>query len=195
MAKALKILAFSGSARRGSLNKMLVSAAAKKAEALGADVTLVDLADYPMPIFDGDLEDTEGLPTTTEKLRTLFKQQDEFLISSPEYNGGYSALLKNTLDWLSRPYPDEPVLAPFSGKACCMMSASPSGMGGTGGLAQILPIITKMRMVLHHRTYSLPGAHQYFNGAGELTDQRQSEALDLVIEGAVALARQVSGKV
>jgi chromate reductase len=194
MANAVKILAFSGSARRGSLNKELVNVAAKKAEALGADATLVDLRDYPMPIYDGDLEDAEGLPATAEDLRILFKQQDGFLISSPEYNGGYSALLKNTLDWLSRPYPGDPVLAPFRGKACCLMSASPSGFAGTGGLAQIQPIITKLRMVLHHRTYSLPRAHQYFDGAGNLADPNQSEALGLVVEGAVALSGQVSGK-
>ena len=194
MADAVKILAFSGSARRESLNKALVTVAAKKAEALGADVTLVDLKDYPMPIYDGDLEDAEGLPESAEKLRNLFKEQDGFLISSPEYNGGYSALLKNTLDWLSRPYPGEPVLAPFSGKACCLMSASPSGYAGTQGLAQIVPILAKMRLVLHHRTFSLPSAHEFFDEAGELNDPHQNETLDLVIEGAVALAGQVSGK-
>src|SRR5262245_29509779 len=97
-----KVLAFAGSARKQSLNKRLVQVAAEGARRAGAEVTLIDLKDYPLPLYDGDLEAGEGLPQNARRLRELMLGHDGFLISSPEYNGSLSPLLKNVIDWCSR---------------------------------------------------------------------------------------------
>ncbi|MBK5105895.1 MAG: NAD(P)H-dependent oxidoreductase, partial [Burkholderiales bacterium] len=98
----IKILVFAGSARASSLNKKLARVAAEAVRAAGASATFIDLADYPIPLYDGDLEDREGLPANARKLKDLFIAHQGLFIVSPENNASVSALLKNTLDWLSR---------------------------------------------------------------------------------------------
>src|SRR5262245_6276714 len=114
MAKAPRILAFAGSLRADSFNRKLVKPAAEAARAAGADVTLIDLKDYPLPIFDQDLEKAEGLPANARKLKDLFLAHQGLLIVSPEYNSSITAVLKNTIDWVSRPVPNEASLAAFT---------------------------------------------------------------------------------
>ena len=98
-----KILAFAGSGRKESWNKKLARVAAEAVRKAGCETTLVDLADYPLPIFDEDLEAREGLPAPAKELKGLFLDHQGLLISSPEYNSSVTALLKNTIDWMSRP--------------------------------------------------------------------------------------------
>lgn len=98
----VKVLVFAGSARRDSLNKKLARIAARHAREAGGDATFVDLDDYPIPLYHGDLEAAEGLPANARKLREIFLAHDALLIASPENNSSVTALLKNTLDWLSR---------------------------------------------------------------------------------------------
>ena len=102
MSNAPRILAFAGSAREESFNKRLVRVAAAGAEAAGVACTVLDLRDFPLPIYDGDLEAAEGLPENAKRLRELFLAHQGLLIASPEYNSSISPLLKNTLDWVSR---------------------------------------------------------------------------------------------
>jgi NAD(P)H-dependent FMN reductase len=98
-----KLLFLAGSARQDSWNKQLAKEACALAESKGAVVSWVDLKDYPMPLYDGDVESAQGIPENAKKLKALFAQQDGIFIASPEYNGSFSPLLKNTIDWLSRP--------------------------------------------------------------------------------------------
>ena len=98
-----KILAFSGSARKSSFNQKLVAIAAEGASAAGADITLINLADYPMPMFDEDLEASEGMPAAARAFKQLLIDHDGLLIASPEYNSAFSPLLKNAIDWATRP--------------------------------------------------------------------------------------------
>src|SRR5262249_29719722 len=105
---APRILAFAGSTRRDSFNKKLAGIAADGARAAGAEVTFIDLRDYPLPLYDGDLEAEKGLPEQAQRLKKLFLDHDGLLISSPEYNSSISGVLKNTIDWVSRPVPGEP---------------------------------------------------------------------------------------
>src|SRR5512147_238381 len=98
----MKALVFAGSIRTDSLHRKLARAAAKELRQRGIDVTLIDLRDYPMPLYDGDLESSEGLPASALALRKLLASHDLLVIASPEYNGSFSALLKNTIDWTSR---------------------------------------------------------------------------------------------
>jgi len=126
-----RIVAFAGSTREHSFNKRLVAIAAKGAEETGADVTLIDLRDYPMPLFDEDLEAKEGKNKHAHAFKKLLVNCDGILISSPEYNGSLSAVLKNSIDWATRADEgDVPGSLPaFRGKVVSLMSASPGGPG------------------------------------------------------------------
>src|SRR5689334_14210287 len=118
----VRILAFAGSARADSFNKKLVRIAAGGARAAGSQVTLIDLKDFPMPIYDGDTETSGGLPEKAMELRKLMKSHHAFLIATPEYNGSITPLLKNTIDWTSRPFQGEPALVNVRGKVIGLMS-------------------------------------------------------------------------
>ena len=130
----IKILAFSGSLRRDSYNKKLVQVAAEGARKIGAEVTLIDFRDYPMPFYDGDLPAGEEFPAAVSEFRRLMIEHHGFLIASPEYNASISPLLKNTLDWISRIRRDgeEPLLA-FKTRVFAIGAASPGGTGGMRG--------------------------------------------------------------
>jgi chromate reductase len=103
-----RILAFAGGLRRDSYNKKLVKVAADAARRTGGEVTLIDLKDYPLPIYDGDIEAATGIPENGLKLKKLFIEHDGLLWSCPEYNSSITAVLKNVIDWVSRAPPGEP---------------------------------------------------------------------------------------
>lgn len=180
MPKKVRILAFAGSARNNSWNKKLVRIAAKGARAAGAEVTDLDLADYPMPMYDGDLEATEGQPANAKRLKTLMINSHGFLIASPEYNSGYSPLLKNTLDWVSRPIPEEPSLLAFAGKVTALMSASPGALGGLRGLAQLRQVLSNIQVLVLPAQVTVPLAQNLFKKNGYLEDaEKHEETIEL----------------
>ena len=125
MAYVPKILAMAGSTREASFNKKLVRIAVSGARSAGAEVTIVELRDLGLPLYDGDLETRDGLPPAVRKLKDLMLAHQGFMISSPEYNSSISAVLKNAIDWASRPVPGEAPLECFTGKTAAIMSASP----------------------------------------------------------------------
>ncbi|WP_371375833.1 NADPH-dependent FMN reductase [Thalassotalea aquiviva] len=140
-----KILAFSGSSRKGSLNQQMVSIAARGAQAKGADVTVINLADFDMPIFCQDFELEYGMPEKAQDFKELLLNHNGMLIASPEYNGSYSALLKNALDWASRANSaDEVPLSAFKGKFAMIMSTTPNPLGGIQGLANLRILLTHL---------------------------------------------------
>ena len=136
-----KILAFAGSTRKESVNKRLVQIALKAAKDAGAEVTFADLAAYQMPLYCQEYEEVHGMPDTVIALKKLMNSNDGFLIASPEYNGSLTGVLKNTIDWMSRPYADESRLACFDGKVAGIMAASPGGLGGLRGLSHLRTIL------------------------------------------------------
>ena len=125
-----RVLAFAGSARVDSYNSKLVKVAAEGARDAGAEVTLVDLRDFPLPLFDQDLEAEGGLPDNARELKEIMLKHDGLLIAAPEYNSSITPLLKNTIDWVSRPGDGEKGLIAYEGKVAAIMSASPGGLGG-----------------------------------------------------------------
>ena len=171
MPKKTTILAFAGSARNDSWNKKLIRVAAEGARAAGAVVTEIDLADYPMPIYDGDLEAAEGQPNNAKMLKALMVDNDGFLIASPEYNSGYSPLLKNAIDWTSRPVPNETRLIAFAGKTAALMSASPGILGGLRGLVQLRQVLSNIQVLVLPDQVTLPTAQNAFNNDGDLADK------------------------
>src|SRR5438552_11682893 len=136
-----KILTFAGSIRHGSLHRNLAIEAAEALRAAGAEATFADLADYPMPLYDGDIEAAQGLPPAAKAFKELLRQHDALAIASPEYNGSFTALLKNAIDWISRPEAGEPALAVFRGKLAAIMSASPGPGGGRRSLRQLRELL------------------------------------------------------
>ena len=166
-----KILAFAGSTRRDSLNKKLVKAAAACVESAGVEVTLIDLRDYPLPLYDGDLEEEEGLPENALRLKELMKDHHGFLISSPEYNSSISAVLKNTIDWVSRPMEGESPLEAFRGKVAGLLSASPGGFGGLRGLVTVRSILGNIGVHVIPTQVSAAKAYEAFADDGSVQDE------------------------
>jgi NAD(P)H-dependent FMN reductase len=186
-----KILAFAGSTRTGSYNKKFIRLAAAAARAAGSEVTLIDLRDYPLPLFDGDLEDAEGLPENAKKLKDLFKSHDALLISAPEYNSSITGVLKNTLDWVSREASDdEPPLRDFTGKVATLLSASPGALGGMRGLVHLRAMLGNIGVIVLPDQVSLPKAHEAFDDAGGLKDERTAKKLTAAAGALVAFLQK-----
>lgn len=170
-----RILAFAGSTRAGSFNKKLAAAAAKGAENAGAEVTLIDLRDYPMPLYDGDLEAAEGLPEKARALREIFLAHNGLIIASPEYNGSFSAVLKNTIDWLSRKQGDEVPLACFKGKVALLLATSPGALGGLRSLRHLQQLLMGIQVNVLPEQKAIPNAPAVFNEHGIADDKIRAE--------------------
>ncbi len=173
MAVTPKILAFAGSTRRGSWNRSLIRIAAAGAREAGAEVTLIELEDYSLPLFNQDDEAAKGLPPAGRKLKDLFLSHQGLLIASPEYNSSVTALLKNTIDWVSRPVEGQPPLAEFADKSAVIMSASPGSLGGLRGLVHLRAILGNIGVIVLPATLSISGAHQAFADDETLVDPKQ----------------------
>lgn len=169
-----KIVAFAGSLRAGSFNKKLLAIAADAARAAGAEVTVVDLRELALPLFDQDLEDASGLPEGAKKFKALLRASDGFLIASPEYNSSISAALKNAIDWASRAETDdEPSLAAYRGKAAALFATSPGALGGLRGLVTLRSILSNIGVLVLPDQVAIPTAHEAFDEAGKLKDERK----------------------
>ena len=178
MAYAPKILAFAGSTRTDSFNKKLVRIAVSGARQAGAEVTHIDPRDYTLPLYDGDLEQREGLPANARKLKDLFLAHQGLLIAAPEYNSSISAVLKNVIDWVSRPVPGEPPLGCFIDKVAALMSASTGALGGLRGLVTVRSILGNIRVIVLPDQVAVPKAHEAFNPDGSLKDPKQQAAVE-----------------
>lgn len=191
MANTPKILAFAGSLRAESFNKKLVQIAAEGARHAGAEVTSIDLRDYPLPIFDQDLEAREGLPQNGRKLKDLFLTHRGLLLASPEYNSSIPAVLKNTIDWVSRPAQGETPLQCFDGKVCGLMSASPGALGGLRGLVHVRAILGNIKVLVIHEQVALPKAHEAFTPEGNLKDAAMQKSVEAIGARVADLARRL----
>lgn len=175
-----KILAFAGSTRTESYNKKLIKIAASGASAQGADVTVIDLRDFSLPLFDEDLEKREGEPENAKKLKKLFLANNGLLIASPEYNSSITGVLKNTIDWVSRSQTGEKPLACFVGKIAGLVSASPGALGGLRGLVHLRAILGNIQVLVIPDQIAVPRAHEAFNTDGSLKDSKQQFAVQAV---------------
>jgi NAD(P)H-dependent FMN reductase len=178
MSKPARILAFAGSLRKDSFNKKLLPIAVAGARSAGAEVTVIDLKDYPLPVYDGDLETAHGLPENARKLKELFLTHQGLLIASPEYNSSITAALKNAIDWVSRPLPGEVYLAPFMDKVAALISASPGALGGLRGLVHLRSILGNIHVLVLPDQVAVPNAHEAFNADGSLRDPKRHAAIE-----------------
>lgn len=186
---AARILVFSGSARKASLNKKLARVAAEAARAAGGEVTLVDLDDYPMPVYHGDLEAQSGMPENARKLRALFMAHDGLLIASPENNQSITALLKNAIDWLSRGIDDgrgdNSGLAPYRDKVAGLMNATPGPYGGVRHLYHLRQVLSGLGVLVLPWQVQLARADKAFDEEGRLTDEAALKAVNSLAKSLV----------
>lgn len=186
-----RLLAFAGSLRRESFNRRLLSTLVEGARAAGAEVTVADLREWPMPLYDGDLEAAQGLPDTVVRFKALLREHDGLLLACPEYNGSITPLLKNTLDWCSRRQGDETPLASFRGKVAGLVSASPGALGGVRGLAVVRALLGGMGMHLLPDQVAVGQAGSAFDAEGRLVDPKRRAAVEAVGAAAADLARRL----
>lgn len=170
-----RILAFGGSLRRDSFNQKLAAIAAEGARSAGAEVTLAALRDFPLPVFDQDLEDAQGMPEAARKLKQLFREHHGLIISAPEYNSSISGALKNAIDWVSRAESDdEPPLVAFTGKTAVLCAASPGALGGLRGLVTVRSILGNIGVTVLPDQVAVSKAHEAFKPDGSLADEKQA---------------------
>lgn len=185
-----RVLAFAGSTRSESFNKRLVKFAANAANEAGAEVTVVDLKDFDLPLFDEDLE-ASGTPAGATRLKQLFLEHDALLIASPEYNSSISAVLKNAIDWVSRSAPGEPMKAAFLGKVALLMAASPGGLGGLRGLNHLRSILQNISVMVLPDQYALGQAHEAFDEQGNLINDRAASTVKALSKQLVTTSRKL----
>lgn len=179
------ILAFAGSLRRESFNRRLLPAAVDGARGAGTPVDLIDLADYPLPLFNQDEEVRDGLPANARRLKERFKASSGLLLACPEYNGSITPLLKNTLDWVSRRDGVEPGSVPYKNKVVALVSASAGRWGGMRGLRHVRETLTVLGCVVLPEQYCLSGADTAFDADGRILD-------DKVRQGAAAVGARLA---
>ena len=183
-----KVLVFAGSTRENSFNKKLAKVAEKALRHAGLEVTYADLRDYPMPLYDGDSEQANGLPPTARAFKALVREHDAIVIASPEYNGSFPALVKNVIDWVSRSEAaGEPPLAALRGKRGAILSTSPGARGGQRGLRHLRELLEMVGVVLIPEPVSIPKAGEAFDAEGKLVRPEDVEKVERMAAGLAAL--------
>lgn len=180
-----QLLVFAGSTRQQSLNRRLARAAADIARNAGADATLLELSDFDIPLYNADLE-SQGTPADVVRLKEILHAHAGWIVCSPEYNGSYTALLKNTIDWASSPVAGHPVWSdgtlPFRGKVVGMLSASPGGLGGLRSQSHLAPLLLNLECWLAPQAFALGHAGNAFDEAGGLVDPAHHGRVRTVVE-------------
>jgi chromate reductase, NAD(P)H dehydrogenase (quinone) len=191
----MKLLVFAGSARAQSLNRRLARVAANMARATGAEVTHIELADFDIPLYNADLE-SRGTPADVIRLKELMDAHPAWVICSPEYNGSYTGLLKNTLDWASSPVKGHAVWSngdkPFAGKVVGLLSASGGAMGGLRSLGMLQPMLMNLQCWVNPVQYALGRANEAFDGEGELHSPAQYNGVCAVVDKTLWAATKLS---
>ena len=188
-----KIAVIVGSTREGSFNRALGRIAIAALEKHGATVADVDLADFDLPLYSAALE-ANAFPADAERLKALFAAQDGLLFVSPEYNGSVSPLLKNAIDWASRPTGDESLVAltAYRGKASAVMSASLSPFGGLRGLMHLRQILSTIQTLVIPEQVLIPNAHAAFDEEGKLKEALPASLVDMTAARLVAVAQAIA---
>ena len=189
--KRPKILAFAGSLRQHSLNKRVLKTAVVGAEKAGAEVTYIDLRDYPMPIYNSDDHEREGFDPNALKLQGFLVEHDGLMIASPEYNGSLPAVLKNAIDWASRQSGRYERSKIFRGKVAAMMTASPGSLGGVRSLSHLRGVLTSVGVIVLPQEVAVTFAEDKFEGEGpEMTDETMKGNLEALGAALVEMLRR-----
>lgn len=185
----MKVLVFSGSLRKDSFNHKLATQAARMAEDAGADVELMRLNDFDMPFFDADIFTASGVPDGAQRLAEKVTGTDAMILSSPEYNWGVPAALKNAIDWLSRMDP-----IPLSRKSVLLCSAAPSPVGGVRGLLHLRDSFETLGTFAYPRLFCLSRAQEAFTEDGRLKDEKLADELSGIVADYLRFATAIANR-
>ena len=173
-----KILAFSGSLRAGSLNKKVVQVAAEGARKAGAEVTLLNLKELPLPLYDADLVEEKGFDPNARRFQEILLAHDGLLISTPEYNASLPGALKNAIDWASRADGEVKMGATFKNKVGGIMSASPGSFGGIRCLSHLRAVLSILGVIVLPEEFAVGTAHEAFDDNGVHKDAKMHSLLE-----------------
>ena len=181
----MKLLVFAGSTRQHSFNRQLAAIAATLARDAGAEVSHLELSDFDIPLYNADLE-ARGTPHDVIRLKRLMFEHPAWIICSPEYNGSYTALLKNTIDWASSPVKDDPEWSsgtkPFRGKVVGLLSASPGALGGLRSLSHLNPLLLNLQCWIAPQQFALANARQVFGPDGAPPREVARKSVQAVVD-------------
>ncbi len=189
---ALKILVIPGSLRTGSLNVRLAAAASYQFAQAGADVTRISLADFPLPIYDGDLQTKSGVPKNAVNLKRMIGAHHGVLIVTPEYNSSVPPLVKNTIDWVTRVQdPQESRGQVFRERAFAIAAASESRLGGTRSLAELRLILTACHATVIPNQLALSRASEAYDDMDRLKLPADIEALNALVRQLIDVSQRM----
>jgi chromate reductase len=189
---ALKILVIPGSLRTGSLNARLAAAAAYQFAQMGADVTRISLGDFPLPIYDGDLQSKSGVPKNAVNLKRMMSAHHGVLIVTPEYNSSVPALVKNTIDWVTRVHdPHETRGQVFRQRAFAIAAASENRLGGTRCLAALRLILSACHATVIPNQLALSFADQAYDDMDRLKHPADIEALNALVRQLIDVSQHM----
>ena len=190
-----KLLIFAGSTRQNSFNRRLAQVAADLARASGADVTQLELGDLDIPMYNADLE-ARATPPDVMKLKQILFEHPAWIICTPEYNGSYTALLKNTIDWASSPVKSDPAWADgfksFTGKVVGMLSASNGALGGLRSQSHLLPLLINLQCWVAPKAFALGRAGDAFDADGKLVNESHRQSVQAVIDQVLFAAARLA---
>ena len=196
MLKVPKILAFAGSLRERSYNRRVLKVAAEGARRSGSQVDIVDLRDYPVPIFDSDFIEANGFDPMALKFQELVCSYDGLLIATPEYNGSIPGGMKNMIDWASRKSDKYAMNEVFKNKCAAMITASPGSFGGIRCLAHLRGVLSIMGVNVLPSEIAVPFVAQKFDGdSDEMTDAATRNLLEDLGSALTDMLIRVHGKV
>jgi NAD(P)H-dependent FMN reductase len=188
-----RIIAFAGSTRTNSYNKKILKTAVFGARDAGAEVTVIDLQDYSLPLYDGDLEEKFGIPENAKKLKELFNLHHGLLMALPEYNSSMSGVFKNTIDWVSRSDQNEMPLESLKGKIAALLSASPGSLGGIRGLEHARAMLQNLNVIVLPDQVCVSRAHEAFLEDGNFKDDQIKKSIEKLGVNLVALTLRARG--
>jgi chromate reductase, NAD(P)H dehydrogenase (quinone) len=195
MTEPTKLLIFAGSTRQNSFNRQLAQVAANMARASGAAVTHLELGDLDIPMYNADLE-KQATPPDVMKLKQIMLAHPAWIICSPEYNGSYTALLKNTIDWATSPVKTDPAWADgfksFTGKVVGMLSASPGALGGLRSQSHLLPLLINSQCWVAPKAFALSRAGEAFDADGQLINDKNRQGVQAVIDQVLFAAARLA---
>ena len=195
MTPTAKLLIFAGSTRQNSFNRRLAHVAADMARAGGADVTQLELGDLDIPMYNADLE-ARATPPDVMKLKQILFEHSAWIICTPEYNGSYTALLKNTIDWASSPVKSDPAWADgfksFTGKVVGMLSASNGALGGLRSQSHLLPLLINLQCWVAPKAFALGRAGDAFDADGKLVNESHRQSVQAVIDQVLFAAARLA---
>lgn len=192
----MKLLVFAGSTRAASYNRQLARAVAEMARPKVEGVTLLELSDYDLPLYNADLE-AHARPPAQVQLKQVFFDHAGWIICTPEYNASYPPLLKNVIDWVTSPVQGDPTwgdeFRASRGKVVGMLSASPGALGGLRAQSHLAPLLLNIKCWVAPRNHALGKAADAFDAQGRLVNDKARAAVEAVVDQVIAAATRLQG--